>query len=183
MTVFPDWQRFAVHQRRSRTGCIPTAYEMFLRAAGAKQIDFDTFQDDFDLDIGLGIKHQMDLRNNFGSVAAAVRQKHPWVHFDQRSFASGSEKVAFIDDMLRQKRPVIVSLSNAPSGGPGWHMLPIVDASADDYTLLEYVENNGTPHTKTLKKAEVARIHDQFDGGKEVAFLDKMDDPTARGIT
>ena len=32
-SVFPGWQQFAVHQRRAATGCIPTGYEMLLRAA------------------------------------------------------------------------------------------------------------------------------------------------------
>lgn len=53
MSVFPNWQNFAVHQRRSRSGCIPTGYEMILRAAAADGVDFAKFQDDFDLDINL----------------------------------------------------------------------------------------------------------------------------------
>ena len=51
MSVFPDWEKYAVHQRKPDTGCIPTGYEMLLRAAGIAGIDFQTFQEEFDLDL------------------------------------------------------------------------------------------------------------------------------------
>ena len=50
MSVFPEWEKYAVPQRRQLSGCIPTGYEMLLRAAEVPDIDFDTFQDEFDLD-------------------------------------------------------------------------------------------------------------------------------------
>src|SRR5687768_10867043 len=64
ISVFPDWQLFAVRQRNPY-GCIATSYEMILRAAGAQGIDFATFQEDFDLD--LGWRQGIEPRNNFGS--------------------------------------------------------------------------------------------------------------------
>jgi hypothetical protein len=82
MSVFPDWRRFAIPQRRGMTGCIPTGYEMILRAAGAQGIDFDTFQDDFDLEKDLPLT--APRINDFGSVAEAVRKKYPSVVFTYR---------------------------------------------------------------------------------------------------
>lgn len=69
-TAVPNWQMFAVHQRRPRSGCTPTGVEMILRSVGALNIDFKTIPDDFDLDQDRqagGIP-----RNNFDSVAAEV---------------------------------------------------------------------------------------------------------------
>jgi hypothetical protein len=53
MSAFPDWQGCIVKQKRRETGCIPTGYEMILRAAGINHVTFDTFQDEFDLDKNL----------------------------------------------------------------------------------------------------------------------------------
>jgi hypothetical protein len=50
VTVFPDWQKYAVPQRYPLTGCIPTGYEIILRARGIDGIDYTTFQERFDLD-------------------------------------------------------------------------------------------------------------------------------------
>jgi len=44
MSAFPNWKKFAVVQRRPNSGCIPTGYEMLLRAAKIDNIDYDTFQ-------------------------------------------------------------------------------------------------------------------------------------------
>lgn len=171
MSVFPNWLSFAVPQRRQRTGCIPTGYEMLLRHASVGGVDFSTFQDDFDLDINLG-NGQAEARNDFGSVAAAVKKRYPWVTFDQRAFATGAEKVAFIDGMLAAKQPVLISLALKPRNRVGgWHIMPIVDATTDQYLLLWIVDPNGTAHTEWIDKSTMAAVHDQFEGGKEVAFL------------
>jgi hypothetical protein len=178
MSVFPDWQSFAVHQRRSESGCIPTGYEMILRAAGAQSIDFASFQDDFDHDIHLG-NGQTEARNNFGSVAASIRERYPWVVFEQQPFETGAEKIAFIDSKVAEKTPVLISLAMQPFGQPGWHIMPIVDATDTEYLVLEFVESDGTPRTHWIKKATIAAVHDQFPGGKEVAFLAALGEPGA----
>jgi len=87
--------------------------------------------------------------------------------------------VARMDELIRQKSPVLVSLANEASGGRGWHIMPVVDATADEFTLLEYVEPGGKVHTRTIKKAEVARIHDNYAGGDEIAYLKVPAAPTA----
>lgn len=178
MSVFPDWKTFAVHQRRHRSGCIPTGYEMILRSVEAKGVDFATFQDDFDLDINLG-NSQTQPRNDFGSVAAAVKKKYPWISFEQKSFGSGAEKIAFIDSVLAFKKPLLISLAMKPFGGLGWHIMPVVDATTDQYLLLEFVERDGTPKTRWIDKYVMSNVHDQFDGGKEVAFLADLGMPGA----
>ena len=84
-SAFPDWKRFAVRQRHAASGCIPTGYEILLRAAGVEGIDLDSFQDDFDLDLAPG----MPPRNNFESVADAVRAKYPSISFKRIGFKTG----------------------------------------------------------------------------------------------
>jgi hypothetical protein len=169
-SVFPDWQKFAVHQRRPLSGCIPTAYEMILRSVGAKGVHLERFQDDFDLDKDL--KPGGMPRNNFESVASEVRKKYPAVRFSYALFeqGKGADKLAFVE-----KRPVVVSIANEPFGGKGWHIMPVVDATADDLILLKGVDASGTPKTCNLRKDEFIRIHDCYDGGNDVAFLESWE--------
>ena len=178
ISVFPNWKSFAVHQRRRLSGCIPTGYEMILRSVSADGVDFTTFQDDFDLDINLG-KSQTEPRNDFGSVATAVKKRYPWVSFEQKSFGSGAEKIAFIDSTLAVQKPLLISLSMKPFGEKGWHIMPVVDATTEKYLLLEIVQADGTPMTQWIDKAVMSSVHDQFDGGKEVAFLADLGKPGA----
>jgi hypothetical protein len=109
MTVFPDWQKHAVHQKRRDSGCIPTGFEMILRAAGRTDIDFETFQDDFDLDKDR--KPTDAPKNSFGSVAAEIEKVHEDVHFRMKVFpkGQGEAKVRFIEKHVQTKRPILVS--------------------------------------------------------------------------
>ena len=173
MSVFPDWHLHAVHQRRTETGCIPTGYELILRTVGAQGVDFAAFQDEFDLDCNR--KPHEPFLNNFESVAAAVKAKHPEVKFRSASFpkGEGTKKLAFIEQHLRKKRPLLVSVAMVPFGGKGWHIMPVVDMDTDSLTFLKFVHANGSIELQRIDKPYLVTIHDQHDGGHEVAFLEE----------
>ena|ERR1700719_1524627 len=170
MSAFPDWQKYAVHQRRWETGCIPTSYEILLRAAGVTGIDYASFQDDFDLD-----QHGGAPRNHFDSVRQEIQKKYPFIEFACDSFAKGDgdKKLARVEEFITHRKPVIVSLANAPFDGRGWHIMVVVNATDDDLTLLEHVDLNGAAKTKTISKKEFVRIHNDYPGGDEIAYLSK----------
>jgi hypothetical protein len=155
------------------TGCIPTGYEMMLRAAGAQGVDFESFQNDFDLEKDL--PPDAPRVNHFGSVAAAIRSKYPSVVFSHRSFAKGdgSGKLAFVEQQIAARRPVLIALALAPFGHAGWHIAPIVDVEDDRLVLLWSISPDGKATLLKLPKAELVRIHDSFLGGEEVAFLEQ----------
>jgi|GEM_PF-909803 len=173
MNAFPGWQKYAVHQRRAKTGCIPTCYEILLRAAGITGIDYASFQDDFDLD-----QHGGAPRNNFTSVAEEVQRKYPFVKFTCDSFSKGNgdKKLARVEGFISDRKPVIVSLANAPFGGLGWHIMVVVDATEDDLTLLYCVDRDGVAETRTISKNGFVRIHDDYPGGDEIAYLSNPKD-------
>ena len=172
MSVFPDWVRFAVPQKRPKTGCIAAGYEMMLRAAGVPGIDYATFQDDFDLDRDL--PPGQPARNTFTTVADTVKARYPNVTFAVRAFdqGRGHEKLRFIEDQVSQRRPLLISLANAPFGGTGWHIMPVVDMDQSSLTLMTIMHPNGTKDLQKPLKSELVRIHDQFGGGNDVAYLD-----------
>jgi hypothetical protein len=168
MSAFPNWHKYVVHQKREETGCIPTAYEILLRAASVPNIDFSTFQDDFDLDKAGGAP-----KNHFNSVADAIKVKYPQIKFCCESFPKreGGRKLARIEEFIGNQQPVIVSLANAAYGGRGWHSMVVVDATSSELRLLKYVDLDGIITIKTIPKLEIVAIHDSFAGGDEIAYL------------
>lgn len=178
MSAFPNWQKHIVKQKRPATGCIPTGYEVILRAANTKGIDFDTFQDEFDLDKDLQPGQQP--QNNFDSVAQAIQEKYPHIKFQHVGFqkGEGQKKLALVEKLIQQQLPVLVSLARAllpaPYGGGGWHIMPVVDAANDTLTLLWCIDAQDKPHTITLRKNDFVAIHEKCIGGDDIAYLEKV---------
>lgn len=146
---------------------------MILRAAGVNHVDFATFQDEFDLDKSLKTGEQP--RNNFESVAQAVAAKYPDIRFTRKVFlkGEGQKKLQTVEQMISQKIPVLISLALAPFGLSGWHIMPVVDSSAESLILLWGVDGTGAAMSKTIKKTDFIQCHDNFPGGDDIAFLDK----------
>ena len=176
MPELPEWRAFAVEQRRPASGCIPTGYEMLVRAARITDVDLSAFQDDFDLDKN---PRPGDMpRNNFESVAAAVRAKYPHIQFRRLAFPQGrgADKLAFIESCLTSTRPVLVSLSLHGAGlGRGWHIMLAIGDTENEVLLLNKMLPDGKGEVVYVPKSDLVRIHDQFPGGDDVAFLDEGD--------
>jgi hypothetical protein len=155
---------------------------MILRAADCKGVNFESFQDDFDLDKNLKLGDQ--ARNNFDSVAQAVLAIYPDIRFKHVGFqkGDGQMKLALVEELIRRRLPVLVSLArpllSPPYGGRGWHIMPVVDASDDTLTMLWSVDDRKLPHTITLKKADFVTIHEKCAGGDDIAFLEESADQT-----
>jgi hypothetical protein len=173
MRELPGWRDFAVVQRRDASGCIPTGYEILIRAAAVPGVALDSFQDDFDLDKDRGPTDP--ARNNFESVAGAVLARYPHVRFRRYAFPQGrgSEKLAFIESCLAAQRPVLVSLSMAGAGlGRGWHIMLAIGESDEEVLLLSGMLPDRKGLVVRIPKEELVRIHDNFPGGDDVAVLD-----------
>jgi hypothetical protein len=140
---------------------------------GCNSVDFITFQDEFDLDKDSQLGDRP--RNSFESVARAVQAKYPEVRFTRRAFVKGEgqKKLEAVQIMISRQQPVLISLALAPFKGKGWHIMPVVDSSADELTLLWGVDEAGTPQTRLLAKKDLVSIHENFDGGDDIAYLDK----------
>jgi hypothetical protein len=173
MSTIPDWEKFIVPQKRPNSGCIPTGFEILLRAAGIEGINYETFQDEFDLDKDR--KPQEQPKNDFDSVSLAVQKKYPNVNFKRISFpkGKGEEKLNFVEEQITKHRLILVSIALLPIFNVlGWHIMPVVDIDKDNLTLLYSVETNGRKQILKLKRLDFISIHNNFDGGDDVAFLE-----------
>ena len=172
MSAFPDWKNYIVPQRRPFSGCVPTGFEIILRAAKIEGIDFSTFQDDFDLDKN-NIPGTQQPRNNFFSVAAEIKLKYPFVDIGIKVFQKGEgvDKLKFIEKNISEQRPILISLALKPFGYDGWHIMIVVDSNSDELVLLNKVSINGVIEPCNINKHELVRIHENYDGGNDVAYL------------
>jgi hypothetical protein len=162
-SVFPTWREHAIPQKNPRTGCIPWGYEILLRAAGTKGVDFGAFQDEFDF----------KERNHFRVVAEAVQKRYPSVRFGHQNFEHGKDKLVFVEARLAHRQPTLVSIALKGLNPKlnGWHIMPVVDASRDELVLLVSLGEDGKANILRLPKARFVQIHDEFEGGNDVAFL------------
>ena len=126
-----------------------------------KGIEYDTFQDDFDL----------GAANHFSPVADAITKRYPHVTVQCREFTTGKEKLALVEDCLSRKEITIVSLANTADGRGGWHIMPIVDADETRLYLFNYMDADGNIDVTPIDKTEFVKRHDEWERGKEIAFL------------
>lgn len=60
--------------------------------------------------------------------------------------------------------------------GLGWHIMLAVSAKEDEIALLKGLLPDGRGEIATLRKEDLASIHDNFPGGDDVAVLDEQCD-------
>ena len=96
----PNWEKIVVPQRH-RTGCVPTGYEWIFRYLDIKDINYGTFQEDFDLQL---VQEGM---NNFQDVAKKVRARYPQVNINIKGFDTGEEKIEFVTQLISRAVPCL----------------------------------------------------------------------------
>lgn len=170
MNFLPGWERHVVRQKRPNSGCVPTGFEILLRFAAVEGINFDTFQDDFDFDKDLepGKNHI----NDFQSISHAVNQRYPKVNICFESFTHGEDKLYFIENYLSRQQPILLSLSLAHIQINGWHIMVIIGSDQDNLLLFKCMDKNNKPEVISITKKEIIKIHNQYSGGKDVAYLE-----------
>lgn len=155
--------QYAVPQRHSQTGCIPTGYEFLLRSGGIAGIDFSNFQEDFDLQLS----NSGD--NNFHAIKDAVILRYPQVRIEIESFQSGIEKTQRIDELLTANKPSLISLTLFQTGG--WHIMPVLGRTATTYHLLHQLRQDGIAEIQNILISDIVYRHDNWPGGNDIAFL------------
>ena len=166
MQYLPNWLQYAVTQRNDY-GCIPTGYEFLLRAADIPNIDFNTFQEDMDLDLDLRQRGGRDPQNNFESVMNRIVAKYPHVQITTQPFVRGEEKLKCLENRFDEGKFTIVSIPGVRS----WHISPLIGASHTAIQILNRFYATGQAEIVTILKADLVRVHNEKPGGRDIAFL------------
>jgi len=162
MVELSHWQEIIVPQRHE-TGCVPTGYEWMIRYSKIEGVNLNTFQEDFDLQL------RGEGDNSFVPVAEKVKVTYPQVDIKIRNFVKGKDKIAFIKRLIQNDTPCVMSLAK-PTGG--WHIVPVV--SIDDKRVkIIWVANEFGNQVLDYPIAEIISRHDNYRGGKDIAWMEK----------
>jgi hypothetical protein len=155
----PNWEKIVVPQRH-RTGCVPTGYEWIFRYLDIKDINYGTFQEDFDLQL---VQEGM---NNFQDVAKKVRARYPQVNINIKGFDTGEEKIEFVTQLISRAVPCLMSITLLPTGGD-WHIVPVVSIDETKIKVI-WTANQVTE----LAKTDVINRHNNWPSGKDISWIE-----------
>ena len=157
------WKDVKVLQKED-SGCIPTGYEWMIRYQGIECVDFDKFQEEFDL---------KDL-NGFGSVADKVEAKYSHVHICNKGFSNGIGKISFVREKIGKDIPCLLALINQQNGK--FHAVPVV--YIDDIkikVIWKAVKENEQIINQIYEFSfeDIISWHNACKGGRDIAWLEK----------
>lgn len=164
MVKLPDWEKIVVPQRHD-TGCLPTGYEWMIRYLGITGIKLHTFQEDFDL------QYREEGMNNFQDVTRKVKATYPNLNVYFKEFATGKEKVEFIKQLVEASTPCVLSIALRPEGG-FWHIVPVVSIDNEKIKVI-WSDKSSSPYTKEYTIKEIIYVHDNWSGGRDIAWITK----------
>ena len=164
MPELPNWNRYLVVQRDRDLGCIPTGYEWMLRVVEFPGINFDGFQDEFNL------QAKKIEANNFDSSARAVQNKYPGVKIEHKDFDDAKEKVEFIRGLIEKGIPCLLSLALRANGS--WHIMPIIYVDDSVVKTIWSVEPDGGVNVCEYALDDMINRHNNWPGGKDIAWLE-----------
>ena len=161
-----DWRNSAVIQKR-RTGCIPTGYEFLLRMANISGINYNSFQDEFDLNM-------KNMNGNFNSVATAIKNVYPSINIKINTYnkGAGQEKLNKILEIFNLNQPVLASVNQHElTGGDDCHIMPVIGIWNDSLLLLESYSPNSMAILFDFPFTKFIEIHQRYPGGDDIAYL------------
>ncbi len=165
-----EWENSATTQKEPKTGCIPTGYEFLLKMAGIKNVNYESFQDDFDLN-----KRFNDPgAANFKSVADEIKRIYPFINIEIESFSKkeGQKKVDKIKGLIEKDQPVLISLNITEfSGKKSCHIMPVIGISDNQILLLRSYVDIGKPDLIGITFLKIIEIHENYPGGEDIAYL------------
>jgi hypothetical protein len=186
MGFFKQWEDLfskrkenVVDQRRPKTGIIPSGYESLLRTAGIENINYETFQDDFDLD-----KKRLPFlpkKNNFTSVGNVITKRYPHIRLKRIVFprGEGKNKIKLLEKIIDKGRYALLSLNMFPlTGQRQCDICLAVDKDENSIIFQSSVLWNEAirkvSYSFSVRKDKLVQIHDLYNGGNEIVFIDDV---------
>jgi len=164
MIELSHWKDLVVPQKNKVTGCIPASYEWMIKYVGTNGIDFETFQEKFDL----------KERNSFKNVAAEINEAYPSINIKIKDdFKRGQEKIEFVRRLLSRDIPCLISIKKTVEEDlqGNYHILRVV--SINDQKLSVIWDADDSNMVKEFTLDDVISRHNNFEGGKDVAWIQK----------
>lgn len=125
--------------------CVAAGYEWLIRYAEYRNVDFDSFQDKFNL--------HKERKNTFLDVSRRIMDKYKNIEIKTKDhFKNGKEKLEFIKNKIKEGIPCLISKLNLGN----YHIMPVV-AFNDDESLIR-LDNYGK--YEIMAYDEIIKLHD-----------------------
>ena len=191
--MYRNWEIYVVHQRDEKDGCVPTGYEILLKA---KEIEFDDdkFQENVNCVL---IRNEL---NDFNNVANEIKKQYPdfenkhKISFEWKPFSEGEKKLKTIKELFDEDILTLVSLPNfkhSPLYYPneegieilkpvvkdsqiieGCHIMPVIGVHKDYLLLFHYMNKEGIKTLTCVHNNDLVWIHDNTEGfANDIAYL------------
>ena len=167
MTELTKWKDALVLQKDHRLGAIAAGFEWMIRFNKIKDVNFETFQDDFNLQVnGEG-------KNDLLFTAEAVKKIYPHISIKCQSFSTGKEKVAFIKELVSKNVPSMLSLTLSSKSNVS-HEMPVTFYDENYVRLVWRVGDTKNPDMLRIAYDDILIRHRDWAGGKEIAWLEPL---------
>ena len=160
MPLLNNYHEVLVIQRQLQTGCVSSAIEWMLRYLKISGIDFNGFQERYDL------IYQKKGNNNFSILSSLIKQDYPKVNLICRSFGLGREKLDFIKSLIGEETPVLISVSEPPN----WHIMPIVEMNDYEIISLSMIGDTVEAQKRKYMISDIESRHNNLSGGKDILY-------------
>lgn len=157
--ILPNSKNLIVKQKNKIHGCVSTAFEWMIRWAGLLDEDaLANFQEEFNL------FKKVNGGNTIKNVMNAIQKKYKKIPIKFKEFSEqeGDKKVKFIEELIEQENPCLVSMSN---GKEGWHIQVVYGFDTNEKIFLLH-----NPETKKYYN-EIIEDNKAKSGGHDIAWL------------
>jgi hypothetical protein len=179
--VYGNWDSYVVRQYEDYW-CIPTGYEILLRAKGIKGINSYEFQKK--VDCGKD-------NNNLKTVGEKVQKEYPDINLGYEQFLihegrTGKDKLNEIERLFKDKIFILVSVPvivHTAHDNPnikgieilepklGSHIMPIIAMNESHLILFDHMNKEGINILKLFRRDTLEWLHDKISGADDIAYL------------
>ena len=169
MLELKGYDNFKVYRHDSLNGSIPTGVEWLLRFYGIEVGDSRNFQAKYTI-----IKDGINL-NSFDSISKVVNRDFPNVKFKVKEFQTGEEKIAFIEQLIENQIPFLISIITAfTSKDNVYHSVPVVKVDKLHIWIKNWLNES---EEIIYKKAELINRHNKYPGGNDILYIEERTVP------
>lgn len=164
MAELNEWQKALVVQKDGKLGAIVAGYEWMIRFNKVNSVDFDSFQDDFNLHA------KGEGQNTFGSIAKAVEKKYPHISIQHKSIHYAREKIQFVKDLIDQNIPCMMKFAISYKENVA-HEMPVVIYDERYMRFVWQVLDINNPNMLRVEYPDIGNRHIEWPEAREVAWL------------
>ena len=152
--------------QKYENGCIPAGIEWILRYSKVSNIEFEGFQDEFNLE------NKKIALNNFKNVSKAVQEKYPQLKFEISDFdvSEAVKKIEKVKEVVEKNVPPLFSITRF-YGKFECHVMPVIGFDDQFLYLLDFSDACGNSLISRVDQKFLIKLHQVWEEGHDLMWL------------